>query len=129
MAEFLEDYDQGKAEGRYVPHDLPSLPFEDNAFDLALCSHLLFTYSEQLSNSFHIEAILEMCRVAKQVRIFPILEMSGQPSRHVPAVCEALDGQGVRFSIEAVEYEFQRDANKMLRIAYHPWNITMKRCN
>jgi len=102
------------------PIELPSLPFENNAFDLALCSHLLFTYSEQLSACFHIEAVLEMCRVAKEVRIFPILEMDGQPSRHVPAVCEALDGKGVHCSIETVEYEFQRDANKMLRIAYHP---------
>ena len=116
MADFLADYDQGKADDRYVPHELPSLPFENNAFDLALCSHLLFTYSEQLSASFHIEAVLEMCRLAKEVRIFPLLEMSGEPSRHVPAVCKALDGQGIRWSFEAVEYEFQRGGNKMLRV-------------
>ena len=116
MADFLEDYDQGKADGRYLPHDLPSLPFADNAFDLALCSHLLFTYSKQLLASFHVEAVLEMCRVAREVRIFPIVEMNGEPSRHVAAVCEALHGQGFRWSIESVEYEFQRGGNKMLRV-------------
>ena len=115
MADFLEDYDEGKADGRYLPHDLPSLPFQDGAFDLALCSHLLFTYSEQLSASFHLQAVLEMCRVAKEVRIFPLLGMSGEPSEHVPTVCEALDRQGFRWAIEAVEYEFQRGGNKMLR--------------
>ena len=120
MADFLDDYDQGKADGRYVPHELPSLPFEDSAFDLALCSHLLFTYSEQLSASFHVEAVLEMCRVAREVRIFPILEMSGQPSCHIPTVCDVLNGQGYRWAIQPVEYEFQHGANKMLRIAYHP---------
>ena len=73
MADFLEDYDEGKADGRYRPHDLPSVPFQDGAFDLALCSHLLFTYSEQLSASFHAKAVLEMCRVAREVRILPSL--------------------------------------------------------
>ena len=116
MAAFLEDYDQGNAEGRYLPHELPCLPFENGAFDLALCSHLLFTYSERLSADFHVNAVLEMCRVAKEFRIFPLLEMSGKPSRHVAAVCELLDGQGFRWSIEAVEYEFQGGANKMLRV-------------
>jgi len=33
---------------RYVPAQLPELPFADNAFDLALCSHLLFTWSDVL---------------------------------------------------------------------------------
>ncbi len=102
-----------------LPHDLRSLPFQDGAFDLALCSHLLFTYSEQLSASFHVEAVLEMCRVAREVRIFPLLEMSGEPSEHVPAVCKALDRQGFRWAIEAVEYEFQRRGNKMLRVQCH----------
>lgn len=44
MREFLADYDAGKAAGRYVEAELPSLPFPDGAFDLALCSHFLFLY-------------------------------------------------------------------------------------
>ena len=60
----------------------------------ALCSHLLFTYSKQLSATFHIQAVIEMYRVAREIRIFPLLDMNGQPSRHVPAVCEVLNGQG-----------------------------------
>jgi hypothetical protein len=30
-------------EGRYLPASLPTLPFRDRAFDLALCSHYLYT--------------------------------------------------------------------------------------
>ncbi len=37
MERFLEDYDAGKAAGRYVEGALPSLPFDDETFDLALC--------------------------------------------------------------------------------------------
>src|SRR5262245_9005978 len=48
MNGFLEDYTTGRAEGRYVDAALPTLPFGDASFDLALCSHLLFLYSTQL---------------------------------------------------------------------------------
>src|SRR3954447_13467596 len=39
MSRFLNDYDAGRKCGRYVAAALPSLPFEDCAFELALCSH------------------------------------------------------------------------------------------
>jgi len=42
MQEFLADYRAGGREGRYMAATLPHLPFADGAFDLALCSHLLF---------------------------------------------------------------------------------------
>ena len=43
----------GRADGRYVEAELPTLPFADRSFDLALCSHLLFLYSVQLGEEFH----------------------------------------------------------------------------
>src|SRR5262249_17370206 len=70
---FLLDFEQGKAEGRYVTASLPCLPFEDRQFDLALCSHLLFRYSNQPSFDFHRASIEELLRVASEVRIFPLL--------------------------------------------------------
>ncbi len=48
MNDFLADYRAGRQEGRYVDAALPALPFDDLAFDLALCSHLLFLYTTQL---------------------------------------------------------------------------------
>ena len=42
MKQFLEDYDNGKQEGRYIEASLPNLSFKDSRFDLALCSHFLF---------------------------------------------------------------------------------------
>ena len=85
MEAFLRDFERGKTEGRYLPHELPKLSFANGEFDLARCSHLLFTYSGQLSAEFHAEAVLEMCRVAKEVRIFPLLDHGGQPSPHIGA--------------------------------------------
>jgi hypothetical protein len=116
MTDFLNDFDSGKAAGRYVDAELPGLPFADQAFDLAICSHLLFLYSEQLGEAFHRAAILEMCRVAADVRIFPLLALGGEPSPLVRVCIGELDAAGYQGSIEKVPYEFQRGGNEMLRI-------------
>jgi ubiquinone/menaquinone biosynthesis C-methylase UbiE len=47
IKDFMDDYVAGRTEGRYVKAELPGLPFSDDSFDLALCSHLLFLYSTQ----------------------------------------------------------------------------------
>lgn len=116
MQDFLHDYGAGKLEGRYVDAELPTLPFGDTAFDLALCSHFLFLYTSQLDERFHQAAILEMCRVATEVRIFPLLALGGQQSRHVDRVVDELHQAGYQVLIERVPYEFQRGGNQMMRI-------------
>ena len=116
MQAFLEDYPAGKAEGRYIEAELPALPFADRSFDLALCSHLLFLYSRQLDEAFHVAAALELCRVAEEVRIFPLLALGGQPSAHVEPVVETLRAHGHHVSVDSVPYEFQKGGNQMMRV-------------
>jgi SAM-dependent methyltransferase len=116
MREFLEDFDDGKAAGRYVDASLPTLPMSDGAFDLALCSHFLFLYSTQLGEVFHRAAVREMCRVAAEVRIFPLLALDGQQSPFVSAVSSELRDAGYAVALERVPYEFQRGGNQMMRI-------------
>jgi hypothetical protein len=116
MQDFLEDYEPGKAQGRYVESELPTLPFADASFDVALSSHFLFLYTSQLGETFHRSAIREMCRVAGEVRIFPLLALGGSPSPFVNQSVEELRTSGYDVSIEGVPYEFQRGANQMMRI-------------
>jgi len=116
MDTFLADYDGGRAEGRYVEASLPGLPFGDSSFDLALCSHFLFLYTAQLGEPFHEAAIRELCRVAREVRIFPLLALGGAPSPFVDANAASLRAQGFDVSIETVPYEFQRGGNQMFRV-------------
>jgi hypothetical protein len=116
MNAFLEDYEAGRLEGRYLDAELPNLPFGDRTFDLALSSHFLFLYTAQLGEPFHRAAIREMCRVAAEVRIFPLLALGGVPSSLVEPFGEELREAGARVSIEDVRYEFQRGGNKMMRI-------------
>jgi hypothetical protein len=116
MRLFLADFEAGKVEGRYITGSLPLLPFEDGEFDLALVSHLLYLYSEQLNLEFHRAAIEELLRVAKRVRIFPLLTLDGKPSPHVEPTLSHLRAKGWRAEIVVVPYEFQRGGSQMLRL-------------
>lgn len=117
MRQFLDDFPLGISEGRYVTDELPVLSFNTSQFDLALCSHLLFTYSDQLGVEFHLNSILEICRVAKEVRVFPLLvNFSGETSPLLQPVMDELQKRGYKVEIKQVPYEFQKGGNKMLCI-------------
>ncbi len=116
MHKFIDDFPLGVQERRYVTSNLPILPFADEEFDLALCSHFLFTYSEHFSEEFHLASIVEMCRVAKETRIFPLLNTSGEPSPLLQPVIDKLNEQGYKVQIMNVPYEFQKGGNRLLQV-------------
>ena len=115
---FLADFSLGLQQGRYYSASLPTLPYHSQQFDLALCSHLLFLYSDQLSLAFHLASIVEMCRVASVVKIFPLLvNMTGEPSPFLEPVIEELTAQGYSTQIKQVPYEFQKGGNQLLQVS------------
>ena len=124
MDRFLADFEGTLADGRgrYVTGALPHLPFAEGSFALALVSHLLFLYSQQLDLDFHIAAILDLLRVASEVRIFPLLTLEHQPSPHLPPVLQRLQSSGYVTQIIATDYEFQiapdHFGNRMLSIRH-----------
>jgi SAM-dependent methyltransferase len=120
LSRFLADYDAGREAGRYVVGELPNLPFESNSFDLALCSHLLFLYSDILSQSFHLAAIKELCRVAREVRIFPLLTLNQTPSVFLAKTRSEVAENGWRTRIVAVDYELIVGGNQMMQIYRTP---------
>jgi SAM-dependent methyltransferase len=116
LNKFLADYENGLRHERYIAAELPSLPFRDASFGLAVCSHLLFLYSDFLDKSFHLKAIRELCRVASEARIFPLLTRKGGKSPHLASVVSTLKAEGFKAEIVRVNYEFLRGANEMLRV-------------
>jgi len=116
MRTFLSDFSRGIREGRYLDASLPDLPFEDNSFDLALSSHLLFLYSKEFDLDFHVRALKEMLRVAPEARAFPLLQVGGEPSPHVEGAIDAFTAHDIQARIEEVPYEFQRGGSRMLRL-------------
>ena len=116
MEIFLADFEPGKQEGRYIAGELPLLPFENQQFDIALSSHFLFLYSNQLSFEFHLQAIQDMLRVAREVRIFPVLANDGEPSPHLEPIMNHFVTQAWSVELRRVPYEFQKGGNQMLVI-------------
>ncbi len=116
MRSFLDDFEKGKESGRYIDGALPRLPFADNTFDLAWSSHFLFLYSNHFSLSFHLASVTEMLRVAKEVRIFPLLDLENWRSAHLARILEHVAEKGCAYETVKTEYEFQKGAFEMLRI-------------
>ena len=117
MNDFINDYESGKDEKRYVYQELPKLSFKDNSFDVVLSSHFLFLYSEYFDLKFHIDSILEMCRVSKnEVKIFPLLDLKNQRSKYLEPILEILKNKNFETKIVKTEYEFQKGANELLII-------------
>jgi hypothetical protein len=117
MKQFLADFVAGVQQGRYRIGELPNLPFSDHEFDLSLCSHFLFTYSNVLGLKFRLDAIRDLCRVSAEARIFPLIGQFGtQHSPHLPEIRCQLAAEGYSCEIKRVPYEFQKGGNEMLRV-------------
>jgi SAM-dependent methyltransferase len=115
LAEFLADVRAHRE--TYVPGALPYLPFADGTFDLALCSHLLFTWSNVFDDAWHEAALCELLRVAREVRVFPlVVQGAGDAVPFLASLLDRVRGLGHGIEVVDVPYEFQRGACQMLRI-------------
>lgn len=112
---FLDDFEQGLFDKRYVYGELPNkMEFSNDSFDIGLSSHFLLLYSG-LGLDFHIQSIKEMLRVCREIRIFPICNLD---SYKTDLLNEVIDYFSRIAHVEIVSstYEFQKNANEMLII-------------
>ena len=100
---------------RYIAGALPSLPLASDSADLVLCSHLLFTYADRMDLSDHVDAIVEMARIAPEVRIYPLVDHLGNPLPElVRSVIARLKKERLASRIEPVIRPFQLAATTRL---------------
>jgi len=118
LESFVKDYNKDD----YSFMELPKLNFENDSFDLVLSSHLLFVYDDRFDYEFHKNAILEMLRVSKEVRLFPLVDFQNKHEKkeknfspYVYMILEDL--KEYRCEILKVDFEFQPRANFMLKIS------------
>lgn len=111
--EFSKDYKINRK--NYVKADLTHLPFNDNSFNLALCSHLLFIYDHRLNYDFHLKSIEEMLRVSSEVRIYPLVKHKNEKSSFVSQIMADLK-ETADVEIVKVDYEFREGGNEMIRL-------------
>jgi len=120
LIKFNTDFEQGKKDGRYLTGELPSLEIQDGTFDIALCSHFLFLYSDHYDYNFHKASVYEMLRVSEEARIFPLLDLMLNRSPHIERLSEELIRDGFIVKIKKVAYEIQRGGNEMMWIFRKP---------
>lgn len=112
---FLNDFDLGKSTGRYKQMDLPHLPFKDHEFNLALCSDFLFHSKTSVEHDPE-ELIHELCRVAEEVRVFPLMDELGKMPKSLGNILISLQQKNYGVEIREVPYKLQKGGNAMLRI-------------
>jgi hypothetical protein len=102
----------------YVAGGLPRLPFAPGSFDLVMCSHLLFTWANQLDHNWHSAALADLVRVARrEVRVFPlVLQGAGEPVPFLGELIAELTDAGHECELRPTTYRFQRTARELLVI-------------
>lgn len=121
IATFLADYEQGRLDKRYVPdwtpHQVPQkLPFKHGSFDIALVAHAFFSDVPYQTIDDHLFMIEELARVAKEVRIFPLVDAEGIPSPCLGPVLLGLQQANFGAEVREVTYHLQPKGNAMLRV-------------
>ncbi len=106
----------GKAEGRYIGVADYHLPFADFSFDFALSSHYLFADLDEQTVEFHLAVIRELARVAKEVRIFPLIDREGNTSEFLGPVLLGLQQENYGVEVREVAFHLHKTGNAMLRV-------------
>lgn len=90
------------------------LPYKDNTFDIGLSSHFLLMYTV-LGYDFHIQAITEMLRICKEIRIFPIIDLDANKTDLIRNVMDYFQKR-YEVEIKETQYEFQKDDKSFINI-------------
>lgn len=116
ISKFFADYEKGKKEQRYLGINEYTLPFADFSFDFALSSHYLFADLDDQDVDFHLKVIKELARVAKETRIFPLIDRNNQTSPFLGPVLLGLQQGNYGVELRKVSYHLQPVGNAMLRV-------------
>lgn len=111
---FLADYALGRSQLRYQPINLPQLPYPAHQFDLALCTDFIFHHA--LSREAVSAVLQELCRVAEEVRIFPLLDNQGKMPQELGPLMLMLQQKNFGVEVREVSYHTLEGGNAMLRI-------------
>lgn len=118
IKDFMNDFPNGKIQNRYIYYEFPNKTvYDDLYFDIGLCANFLFLYS-QFGLDFHIKSIEEMLRLCKEIRIYPILDLTARKSCLLDEIINYFNPKYL-IEIVKVDYGFQNKGYEMLSIK---WN-------
>lgn len=124
IKEFLADYEKGKSQGRYLGITNHQLPLNDFSFDFALVSHYLFAELDDQTIDFHLDVIRELARVAKEVRIFPLIDREEKTSCFLGPVLLGLQKENFGVEVREVSHHLHKMGNAMLRVWAQQCNLS-----
>lgn len=111
---FLADYVIGKSQCRYQPMQQLPLSYETHQFELAFCTDFIFHHALSREN---INAVLmELCRVAEEVRLYPLLDHDRKMPKELGPLMLALQQKNFGVEVREVSYRTLKGGNAMLRI-------------
>ncbi|MDT2046801.1 class I SAM-dependent methyltransferase [Bacillus sp. 1780r2a1] len=116
---FLNQYQEKKANKRFVYGALPDLPFNNETFSLVLCNHFLFLYEEQFDFNFHLQAIQELIRVTKkggEIRIYPLVNFRGERYPYLNKLLDTLSRESLSVKTINTLFRFVPAATEVLII-------------
>jgi len=88
--------------------------YPTHQFDLAFCTDFIFHHA--LSRE-HVGVVLqELCRVAEEVRIFPLVDSDGKMPQELGPLILLLQQQNFGVEVRQVAYHALQGGNAMLRI-------------
>lgn len=119
-AQFLTHFNADKNKNHYKNMRMPVLPLENHEFQLALCSDLLF-HTQGREGYSPEQLIEELCRVALEVRVYPLLNENGAIAPTLGPVMLHLQEHDFGVEVRSIAYHELSGGNAMLRI----WN---KKC-
>jgi hypothetical protein len=101
---FLADIQRDRSHNtrHYQPAALPDLPFPNDSFTLAVSGFLLFTYPRYFDVGFHLRALRELLRVAREVRPHPLNDSAGNPCPMLETVLGHLTAEGIQAELMTV---------------------------
>lgn len=120
----LNNQDAGKSIFNFTEKDiaqLPNLPYGNNAFDLALCTDLIFYH--HMSSQKMMSIIQELARIAAEVRIFPLLDAQGKTSEELGPLLLLLQKNNYGVEVRQVPFHTEKGANAMLRVWEHECKV------
>lgn len=116
VASFLADFPQGFEQKNYISFANDDLPYPDFKFDFALVANNFFADLDYQTVDYHIAKIKELARVAKDVRIFPLVDTAGEPSNLLGPIIMGLYQDNFAVEVKDVAYYLQHRGNAMLRV-------------
>lgn len=93
---------------------LPHLPYITHQFELALCTDFIFYHSHTGEEIAII--VKELCRVASEVRIFPLLDSQRKMSAELGSLLLTLQKKNYGVEVREVPFNTLAKGNAMLRV-------------